>query len=893
MKKSAIIITLFIVLSLSGYLYFDKYYKNQKLSGWDFITEQTALVIELQNQKDLSGYIKSSRNSLLAKSINFTEVFSAALADSDSIINTSEGNFSLFICLQKTANDKFDATYVVDVSEDIISSRYISDLITIPSSSRVYLDEKIQRIETDSIRIDYFIKDNFLIFSCNPLLIEDVIRARSDNKLKLFKDLNPKIIEVPKLINDDGNLYLNLSKFQDLIKVFTTSSNNNELSKLGDNSFYDFDINGKGLVASGFTFSSDKGFLNTFKDQMPQNDPFDYFIPTNASLASKYIINNANDWHEKLNSYWSRENKAYLLERNDFNKKFDIRPNEYFSLIKNGLANVEVIDGPKSENLLYISVKDRNEFITKMNSFSENVATAQGDSVYFENFGDYILTEVRVKDFPKFIFGPQFDGFESSYYFALNDFVVFGSSISVIKSLIQSIENEQTWGRQISYGKFLNNGLQEHNYSLTVDIQRYWPVLMNYLNPKWKKTIGDQEGDIKKFRLVAIQYSRIDESFYTNLMLEKRDASITGSTSARFEVTQNLAFVNPIISEPEVVKNHNSNLLETLVQDSAYNLSLISDDGNKLWSIKLDDKITCSIAQIDFYKNKKLQYFFTTSNQIYLVDRLGNMVEDYPRKVEFEIKGARVVDYNNTKDYRFLLQSNTGGIYLFDKHGHNLDGWNPLKVTGEHSFVPFHLRIRGKDFFVSLLKNGTLSLYNRRGQVMKGFPLELKERFDSEVFVEEGSDISTTKIHLVSKTGKLFKISLTGLVISKEELFKQTKEARFKIVPDALTKTFLISRNEEHRLVLLNDKLEEIFSKDYLGSEELLVQYYYFTPEQIIYVITDVEQGFTYLYRSNGELINSQPINSSNRIGLLYSESSNEFTVYSVTESTYRQLKFK
>lgn len=874
-----------------GYLYFDKFYVVDTLSEWDLITEHSAVVVELENHNDLVNQINSAKGSILSSILSYPMSSSKRNDFVDSI--KSRNGSKVYITFHKVGQNDIGTTYIFNISDTNILSDSLLKSISTQSNSRLYLNEKIYRYTGGDQDFNYYLNGNIIVLSSNPLLIEDVIRARNNDGLKLFKSINQKVFTVPKLVNDVGNIYLNLSKSEDIIQIFLKSDIRNSIGSIGKESFFDFNIDSGGLVASGFTFIEPTNFLNTFIDQTPREESFDYYIPLNTISASKYLVSDAQSWYTNLLDYWKKNYTSYFNERNDFNKKYNIEPLEIFSLIKNGIAIADVIEGPNLESLIFLSLKDKNEFLSKLNLLSENISIIKGDSLFKESYGSYDIIELNIEEFPKYLLGPQFEGFETTYYFVLNDFVIFGSSISSIKSLIRNIENEKTWGRQLSYDRFIKTGLQEYNFSYTIDIQRYWSVLLSKLNEKWEAKFIENENDLKQYRLGSIQYSRIDDSFYTNLIIEKRSGTGSIKSNRQFNVNQKLVFSSSIESGPYVVKNHNSNLLEAIVQDSLNNLSLIGTDGNKLWSSVLEDKIVSDIEQIDFYKNGKLQYFVATKRKVYVIDRLGHLVEDFPMDVPYEIVGARVIDYNKSREYRFLLLSAAGDIYLYNKNGRALEGWSPLKITGEHSFVPFHLRVRGNDFFITLLKDGTLSLYNRRGQLVKGFPVKLKERFETEVFIEVGADLSSTYIHLISKGGKLFKVNLQGLVVSKEELFKESKDTKFQIVPDALNNTYLISRNDEYRLVLLDQDENEIFTKDYLGSDGLLVQYYYFSPEDIIYAITDSQQGFTYLYRGNGELINSQPINSVGKIGLLFSESSSEYTVYSVSDSTYQQMKFK
>jgi hypothetical protein len=93
-------------------------------------------------------------------------------------------------------------------------------------------------------------------------------------------------------------------------------------------------------------------------------------------------------------------------------------------------------------------------------------------------------------------------------------------------------------------------------------------------------------------------------------------------------------------------------------------------------------------------------------------------------------------------------------------------------------------------------------------------------------------------------------------------------------------------------LVILNSNKTELLSKDYLDSNELNIQYYHFNLDNQIYAVTDKVQGFTYLYRNDGSLLGSSPIDSDKEVGVLFSESKNAYTIYSISGDTFRQLVF-
>ena len=65
---------------------------------------------------------------------------------------------------------------------------------------------------------------------------------------------------------------------------------------------------------------------------------------------------------------------------------------------------------------------------------------------------------------------------------------------------------------------------------------------------------------------------------------------------------------------------------------------MTSSKGNILWKRQLGGIILDNINQIDFYKNKKIQYVFNTEDSLYIIDRLGQNVEDFPPSLGQKLK---------------------------------------------------------------------------------------------------------------------------------------------------------------------------------------------------------------------------------------------------------------
>ena len=170
-----------------------------------------------------------------------------------------------------------------------------------------------------------------------------------------------------------------------------------------------------------------------------------------------------------------------------------------------------------------------------------------------------------------------------------------------------------------------------------------------------------------------------------------------------------------IIGKPALVANHYTKEKEIMVQDKSNMLYLISSSGRILWKKKLDAPILSEITQIDYYRNNKLQYLFNTSNKIYLIDRNGNYVDKYPISLAYKAtNGISVFDYDKNRNYRIFLACNNSKVYVFDKSGKTVTGWNAKPTEGIVTKPIQHFRVQGKDYIV-FADNKRNYILNRKG----------------------------------------------------------------------------------------------------------------------------------------------------------------------------------
>lgn len=358
----------------------------------------------------------------------------------------------------------------------------------------------------------------------------------------------------------------------------------------------------------------------------------------------------------------------------------------------------------------------------------------------------------------------------------------------------------------------------------------------------------------------SIQFSHLNDSYYTNITWSVKSADSKENTKPENRFIVN--FENGI-STMAVSKSHVDRADEVLIQDSTRNISLFSNTGKLLWSVPLGDFMVSDIFQLDYFKNGKLQYLFATPGQLHIIDRLGNYVKSYPVAVpEKAIEFLSVVDYDHSKNYRFLIAGSEGRLWMFDKEGNNLEGWTPRQVNSTLSTAARHHRILGRDYLIAIGEDGMVYLMNRRGEMLPHFPLDLKTRLDGDYALERGKSVSNTYFTVVSKEGIRIKFNLQGKVLSREVLVKNSLDARFSLVAEKDLNAYLIIRQEAKQLTVFDEKLTPVIVSDFIANNPVTVQFRQFGGGRNFIILTDQSQDLSFIYNSKGVLLTPIPLDS-------------------------------
>lgn len=905
MKKALTVIFL-IALIFAGYYFLRNYYEGQKREILEYVPGNTIAVYESEYPVQVWNKFLDLPVWSNLSSIPEIGKFNSDLQRLDTITGAS-GNLDrlmqgrkLLLSLHKISNTKFDIIFYLTLNS--LEKRHIINEIFnhfrkdehTRFGQRIFDGKTIKEItfEGDRKIFSYIQVRDYFIGSFTPFLIEDVIRNINSDFRSNFKVLNNEIFRIKPIEKDQGDLYLNLNRIPKFIRCFTASSSTHQygdlIKWLAKSAYYDVSFEGNRIFFNGsvsIPTDNKEYFLPTFYNQAPQPIEAIHYAPGLTGTLLSYTYDDFTSWRKAVDAFWEKNYPQYLQQKIRFFQQYEIYEKNFYQWIGKeiDLATLQSIDTGNPDKILMIRTSDTNNGLKALDDLTLFVNHVNEDTLLFEEYGDKIIKQLNIPEFPEKLLGSEFKGFENSYYTAVDNFIMIGNSFDVIKMLMDDLADENTWGKSVQFVRYFDNVQKKANVSLLVNFSNDWNSFYSSLNQQWHQYIQKYDREFKHFELFSFQFSNVNNNFYTSAALQHRQQTSLIKTPEEFLREQVVITDNPIARRPFIVRNHLDRSLEIIVQDTANQLYLISKNGEVLWKDSIGDRIRGDLYQVDFYANNKLQYLFATSTGLHIIDRNGDYISGYPVKFDqpLDVQWVNVIDYDNSKRYRILIAESGGNIYMFDKYGQKLEGWDPKKLEGGYSSAPLHIRIRGRDCIVAVQEKGEIQSFHRDGTSYDGFPVKFDYGINSPVFIRSGTNLGRTNLHTIIENGVLININLLGKIADRMQLYRPGKESRFEIVPDVLNKTYVICRQDFNKVVVLRKDGESIFEKELLYSGNLAIQYYNFSADNEVFAFTDKQQGFTYLFDANGSLINNRPVESGFKIGLIYSEVTNTYKLYS------------
>ncbi|XOV91411.1 MAG: hypothetical protein ACFHWX_14480 [Bacteroidota bacterium] len=890
MKRLLVFIAI-LLLAGTGYFTYIKWVKDSDLSSWSFLPQNAVLVFESGQPID---HIAQIQDLPVWGNISKIPPF-ASLSDNLFLLDTiaGKGTFSnvfkeseSLISVHITSSSTFDLLYITEI-QNISQHTYLSKALAYfrdqgyKKRTREYLDFTITEIihPQTSESFAYIFFKNYFIGSYTAFLVEDAIRTIADDEYLSFREQQSDLFQVAKLEQDLGNIYINTERLQDLVN---TVNNASPSFNLANSTYLDLKLTDDAVNLNGFTFSPDKNdFLSVFNKTGGSAFDMAEIIPSNAAWVYHLSFDDQEIFRQSVNNYLTSVSPNILEKRSKILGDYDFDIDHAFTLLdaEIGLVTLEGNNKYVSEKLMILEINDMGEALRFFNSMTERYATATSDTVYHEQYGEQEIRRLPTDDFPQLLLGDIADGFDQSYYMSYRNYLIFSNSIYQLKNLLKLIEDEEVWNKSLRFNKFLDRTNNEANFSLYVNTPRSWGRIINTLKSDWVDFFNNNQQAIRNMEYLAFQFTNIDSKYYTNITLYQPPRLSSGSEYA-IEVERAISLSDKVITKPFLVTNHYTKQKEVILQDIKNNVYLISSDFEALWSVDVGNQVTSDFYQIDYYRNGKLQYVFSTPEAIHVIDRTGEYLPGFPVKLgeNISINSFNVLDYDNSRNYRFALSDDKGNVYLTNKDGKLLEGWNPLALKSTITSPLRHVRVSGRDFMVAQQSNGSITFKTRKGENYPGFPINTETTTISDFYVNRGNNFASTYFTTVTGSGELFEVNFSGKIVKREQLYRPNTETQFSIVNDVTGDGYLILRVTGRRYEVLDEEGNVLFEKDYFSKTPMLIQYYKLGASVEWIAFIDATDQNLYLYNKSGQLITGGPLRSGVPISVLQFE--NYYEIY-------------
>ncbi len=594
-----------------------------------------------------------------------------------------------------------------------------------------------------------------LVFSKNSSLVEESIRQlNGDYSLKNDEDFAR--LNQTANTKDLANIFIKPSELPNWFKTFAPKLKGNFIGQIGTWMELDFQIYHKDLLLNGIGLSSNNpNLISTFNGISAQRTTADKLIPKNTGLWLSYTFENPEHYY-----------------RNYIEK---VKTKGSYTKYQKLLSDCKLIDPEKSllswmdteMGLVFSGVGEGKQnriayFKTRSEKKAENELGLISDSTYILGYRNFLIKKLAPQNLLPRFYGSLFEGFQKPYYFIHEDFVWMSESEAILKGFINDLIIDKPLSEDESYKGFNEKIPSKSHIKVVVSNPGLLDLLPPVLsNSQTRKMEASKEG-LNNLKWAAFQMDVKKDLAYLNFYL-LNEAKVEEEVSREW----NTVLEAPAAMAPQFVLNHNNRKYDILVQDKNHLLYQLDRNGKILWKKQLDGKILGSCRQVDLYKNNKLQLVFNTTASLYLVDRLGRDVENFPIKLSEPASAAvGVFNYDKARNYRFVIPMGKRLLNI-GKDGKEVKGWKFKEADGNIISRPQLFTLNGKDVILCLSNQGTLYLLNRQGLNRFEEIVELNN-VKAPFYIRPGKDLSSSEIISNTKTGELAVINFNG---SSDEVF--------------------------------------------------------------------------------------------------------------------------
>jgi hypothetical protein len=795
---------------------------------------------------------------------------------------TGKSTIELLYCIQMHSKSNFQQIHNIlrkipgsAISEHRYNGKKISEIL-IPSKKE---------------NISFCYLNGVLLLSKSSMLIENALRNLvAPDQIADQKGLDELIKSAGK--STAINFYLNYSALPGIgAKIFHPKFGKSLefLSYFGDWAEFDLNVKSDIIIFNGFSSSQkpQESLHSIFANQKPQKLEMFGKIPVNANTFAVMAISNLEQYFKATQQFIAKKRIIPSDTNVEFIRKtFNINLLEDFKKIFDNEVGAVIVDSPTDTlQQIFTLIRVKNNEIAEqtLNNWIEGISSSNGTNVkeaiqeiVFENDLSGKLFRLSNANIPMALFGSLYKA-EGNEYCALSDnYMIFGSSPKALKTYIQQILTNNTLNTNIEFNEFSEYFSTQTNFFFYNKPSLSTRIFDTYLKQNLAAEFKNQPYQLSNMQALVFQFSTNNQgSIYNNIFIKYAKAIIDNTPKTTWESQ----LEGNCILKPTMVKNYMTRETEIITQDDKFNVYLLNKLGRILWKINVGEPILSDIYQIDYHKNRKLQYLFNTAGKIFIIDRNGKSLEKFPVELkEKATNGMAVFDYDKNRDYRIFLACADKKVYLFDINGKQSSSWKAKEIEGIVKNPIQHFRFNAADY-ITFNDEKSIYIANRKGRQRVKPDRQFAVSPNNKVALATNRKTKKSWFAISDTTGLIYLIDTKGKTTTLD--VGRYSAAHFFDVVDLDadgTSEFMIASGKN--IQIFSQKAEKIMQivTDYPVSHHPL--FYEFSTNHFKIGVVTNENDKIYLYNPKGELHQGFPLkgNSQFSIGLL-NNSENRFNL--------------
>ncbi len=835
-------VILFVFIALAAVYYF-RFFNSNKPTTISVSTTLTDDAVFAVQARDISYQIKTFFNTEFGRQLLTTEVagyFYHSFSTLDSVFQNSD-NLKKFVTghevnlsFHRTSISHYDFLVLAENHENFTEKDIIAFLGNFTAASpaiRKFDNKTIYDFagSNENPGFAFALFDQYFAFSKNPVLVEDAIRILSGEE---------KVPTTDTKVFTAGNMefMVRLTTLNDLLQqYFEVSSELNFLPGLNGNGDYSMTDKDALFILRGnlSNIDSQNYFINCLASQPPKKSDIFRVLPSRVATLYALNISDYTQWYSRYLSFVDEETYFSTLrefeDRNQVSVKNDFIPLLYGTV---SAAYFEPFgDHISSSKILAAKVLDTEKAISFF-----RLSPSESDTVRQTSYKGYSIYPSYLAGSFELVLGKPF-GLEGQTWFVnIRDYLIFSENINLIYRIVDDYIQMQTLSTSASFNKFYENLSSQFNFLAFINPARITQWAGNSLSHEPENPSGIHF--LRNFSALAFQLTSGKSHFYNEILLLTEQQQRSGQEFMMESLIDTQALAGPFS-----VINHNSGKYELVVFDKKNQMYLVDVSGNILFKKKLDGPIVGDLYQVDLYNNRKLQYCFTTSNHLQLIDRLGRNVANYPiRLSSTTYTGASVFDFRKNKNTKSFVGCDNQYIFGYSKSGQPLSGWRPARLNGNLEMPLKYFVKNGKTYLLGVTDKGFFYLWDQNGKKVQ--QLELETRFYNPFHIQ--FEPSFEKTHLISldSSGNTYYIYLNGEV-EVHSFGKWASDAFFNYVD--------IDANETKELVFTQGNT--LLAYSHKGEVVLSTQLPYAIGSHPEFIAVESELYIAYLDKNSPQLI--------------------------------------